>query len=198
MVLIEVFLQGPEAVEEETAAELDADPLLHAPIAIPGEHQLITTINRLLSMFDPHGEQFELDRGEDMGGNGMEVKEEVLEGEVLCEKGGISFEDSFILAEALDEDVGRSVVGNPKRFQSSISSRRWASSSSSGTASSKGVSMTPVSAWSCVGATWLGGSDIGDWSCWSWLILCKEKRVAESSIFSVSTSNLEKKSMKSS
>jgi len=197
VVLVEVFLQGPEAIEEESAAELDADPVLHAPITIPGEKQLVATINRLLSVLDSHGKQFELDRGEDPGGNGMEVKEEVLEGEVLCEKGGISFEDSFILGEAFDEDVGRSVVGSSKRFQS-ISSRRLASSSSRGTASSKGGS-----AWSCDGDwSWsevgaevtgesVGGSDEG-------LELCIEKRSGESSVLSVSRSNLEKKSVKSS
>lgn len=136
MVLVEVFLQGPEAVEEESAAELDPDPLLHAPITVPGEEQLVATNNRLLSIFDPHGKQLELHRGEDLGGNGMEVKEEVLEGVVLCEKAGIGFDDRFILAEAFDEDVRSSVVGNSKGFQS-ISSRRLASSSSRGTASSK-------------------------------------------------------------
>ena len=83
MVLVEVFLQWPEAVEEESAAELDADPLLHAPITIPGEQQLVATINRLLSVLDSPGKQLELDRGEDPGRNGMEVKEEVLEGGIL-------------------------------------------------------------------------------------------------------------------
>ena len=197
MVLVEVFLQGPEAVEEETAAELDADPLLHAPVPIPGEQQLVATINRFLSIFDSHGKQLELDGGEDPGRNGMEVKEEVLEGGILCEKGGISFDDSFILAEAFDEDVRCSVVGKSKRFQS-ISSRRLASSSSRGTASSKGGS-----AWSCDGDwSWSedGAEVTGESFGWSdgGLELCIEKRSGESSVLSVSRSSLEKKSVKSS
>ena len=89
--------------------------------------------------------------------------------------------------------MGRSVVGNSKGFQS-ISSRRLASSSSRGTASSKGGS-----AWSCDGDwSWSeGGAEVTGESVGGF-DLCIEKRSGDSSVLSVSTSNLEKKSLKSS
>jgi len=124
---------------------------------------------------------------------------------VFGQLAGIGLGENLVLNEALDEDVSRSAFGNGAVIlcQSSISSRRLASSSSRGTASSKGVStrvsMTPETAWSCTegGATllWVPASDIGDWS-WSvtgldsgesgifsglsGMDLCREKRLGGS------------------
>ena len=145
MVVIEVFLQGPQSIIVESAAEFDADPLLHVPIAPPGELQLSDTFCRPLSIFHSQLEQLELYRSQHPGSDTVEVKDEIQHLGVLGQLAGICFGENLVLDEALDEDVSRCALGDRARVvlsmcQSSISSRRLASSSSSGTASSKGVS----------------------------------------------------------
>jgi len=196
VVVIEVHFQGPQSIVVESAAEFDADPLLHVPVSPPGQVQLSEAIGRPLSILHSQFEQFELNGGQHPGSDTVEVEDEIHHPGVLGQLDGIGFGENLVLDEALDKDVGRCAFGDRavgvvlSMCQSSISSRRLASSSSSGTASSKGIS----SAWSCVGTT-VGGADIGDWS-WSvtgidsgesgrfsgfsGVVLCRENKLGES------------------
>ncbi len=181
MVVVEIFLQGPEIEVMQSAAEFDADPLPDVDVLPGSELKAFLTVNVPLSILHSHPEQLELNRVENPGSDGIEIEHEVEQTRLVSELAGIGLGEDLVLGEALDEDVSGSsprdvwVSGVPCS-QSSISSRRLASSSSSGTASSKGCS----SAWSCVGASGSrsAGSDIGDWS---WGVLCIEKRGGGSS-----------------
>ena len=145
MVVIEVHFQGPQPVVMESAAEFDADPLLHVPVSPPGQVQLSEAIGRPLSIFHSQLEQLELHRGQHPGSDIVEVKDVIHHPGVLGQLAWICLGENLVLDEALDKDMGRCAFRDRARIvlsmrQSSISSRRLASSSSRGTASSKGVS----------------------------------------------------------
>lgn len=109
MVLIEVFLHGPEVVIVQSAAELDADPLLHVPVFPGGNLEGFNTVDLSLSILDLHPEQLELNRSEDAAADDLEVNDELLEARVVSELAWVSFRENLVLGEALDKDVSGSI-----------------------------------------------------------------------------------------
>jgi len=112
MIVIEVHLQGPQVIIVESAAEFDADPFLHVPITSPRQLQGFETFSRPLSILHSQFEQLELHRGEDLGSDTVEVKDEIHHPWVLGQLAGIGLRENLVLDEALDEDMGRSAFGN--------------------------------------------------------------------------------------
>lgn len=149
MVVIEVVLQRPEVVVMEAAAELDLDALSHFRVGDNVDFEFLQALPSALPVLDSQLEQFELQWGEDSHQDGMEVEDVVLHTGMEGEFPRVSFDQHVILDEAFGKDVVRSFFSY---FRQSIESRRSASSSSRGTASSKG------SSWSCPTLMWL------DWS----------------------------------
>lgn len=149
MVVIEVVLQRPEVVVMESAAELDLDALSHFRVGGNVYFEFLQALPPALPVLDSQLEQFELQGGQDLMADGIEVEDEVLHAGMEGELPRVSFHQHVILDEAFGKDVVRSFFSY---FRQSIESRRSASSSSRGTASSKG------SSWSCSTLVWL------DWS----------------------------------
>ncbi len=109
MVIIEVFLHGPEVIIVQSAAEFDADPLLHVPVFPGGNLEGSDTVDLSLSILDLHLEQLELNGGEDTGADDLEVNNELGEARVVSELARVSFREDLVLGEALDKDVSGSI-----------------------------------------------------------------------------------------
>lgn len=112
MVIIEVFLHGPEVVIVQSAAELDPDPLLHVPVFPGGNLEGSDTVDLPLSILGLHPEQLELDGSEDAAADDLEVNDELREARVVSELAWVSFREDLVLGEALDKDVSSSIPGD--------------------------------------------------------------------------------------
>lgn len=112
MVIIEVFLHGPEVVIVQSAAEFDADPLLHVPVFPGGNLEEFNTVDLPLSILGLHPEQLELNGGKDAAADDLEVNDELLEARVVSELAWVSFREDLVLGEALDKDVSSSIPGD--------------------------------------------------------------------------------------
>jgi len=112
MVLVEVLLQGPEVEIVQSAAELDADPLLHVPVFPGGNLEGSDTVDLSLSILDLHPEQLELNGGEDARADDIEVNDELDEARFVSELARVGFEEDLVLDEALDKDVSSSIPGD--------------------------------------------------------------------------------------
>ncbi len=108
MVLIEVFLKGPQVKIVQSAAELDPDPHPDVHVFSRGELKGFFAINVLLSIFDSHLEQLALNGVEDTVGDSLKVYNEIDKASLFSELVGPGLGQDLIVGKALVEDVSGS------------------------------------------------------------------------------------------